>query len=123
MAPKILLVEDDGPTRRSLASFLRGAGYDVAAVPDGQWALDFLSNHPAPSLILLDMLLPVLDGWHFLTEIKQMSKVRKTPILVITGTILTPEWAETHGCVGLLKKPIELDELLAEVSQCLALAP
>jgi two-component system chemotaxis response regulator CheY len=117
MRSTILVVEDNDICREGLAIVLRHEGYEVIAVRDGQEALNVLRAGPAPELILLDMLMPVLDGWSFLQEMAQYPPI---PIIITTGTILTPEWAACHGCFGFLRKPIETDDLLAEVKRCLA---
>ena len=67
--------------------------------------------------------MPVLDGWHFLQEVRRAGGHRRVPIVVVTSTILTREWAHDHGCAGLLRKPVRADELLGEVRDCLARAP
>jgi CheY-like chemotaxis protein len=64
------------------------------------------------------MLMPVLDGWHFLRLLPD-SPGRAPPVVVITGTILTREWAQDNGCAGFLHKPVEEGPLLAEVRRCL----
>ena len=102
-----------------LSDTLRQAGYAVRPAADGREALDRLRHGPAPDLILLDMLMPVLDGWHFLGRLKQEGPQPPPPILIVTGTILTREWAESHGCCGFLRKPTEPEELLEEVRRCL----
>jgi CheY-like chemotaxis protein len=116
----ILIVEDNAIVRGALAICLRKAGYAVATASDGREALDLLRGRPAPDLILLDMLMPVLDGWHFLAQLKQQTDLDGVRIVLTTGTILTPEWAHSHGCVGLLRKPVVEAELLGEVARCLA---
>jgi CheY-like chemotaxis protein len=112
----ILVVEDNDLSREGLTVALRKEGYAVVPVRHGQEALDYLKAGPTPDLILLDMLLPVLDGWHFLQKVSPPS----VPIIIATGTILTREWATTHGCAGFLRKPIATEDLLAEVHDCLA---
>jgi two-component system chemotaxis response regulator CheY len=119
MAQTVMLVEDNGFTRDGLTAILRKNGYDVVAVGNGLEALDRLDAGPAPDVILLDMLLPVLDGWHFLERLKKRTPKDAPPIIVTTGTILTREWAESHGCAGFLKKPIEEKQLLAELQHVL----
>src|SRR5688572_25160603 len=114
----ILLVEDLDDTRTTLTAILEWSGYRVVAVEHGQAALDVLDAGPAPDLILLDMLMPVLDGWHFLERV-QRSPAPVPPIIVITATILTREWAESKGCAGFVRKPADPEELLAEVRRCL----
>ncbi len=111
-----MVVEDNDLSREELALTLRKAGYEVISVHHGREALDYLEVGPSPDLILLDMLMPVLDGWHFL----QKSPHPSAPIIITTSTILTREWATAHGCAGFLRKPISTEELLAEVHRCLA---
>jgi two-component system chemotaxis response regulator CheY len=115
----ILVVEDNDVAREGAAAALQGAGYQVVQAADGQEALDLLRSGPAPDLILLDMLLPVLDGWLFLERLRREGPLPTPPIVITTGTILTREWAGDHGCAGFVRKPIDTDELLAEVRRCL----
>jgi CheY-like chemotaxis protein len=113
----VLVVEDNVASREWLAAILCREGYAVIMSSNGQEAVEYLRAGPPPDLILLDMLMPVLDGWHFLNQIQQDGPL--IPVLVTTGTILTREWAESHGCCGFLRKPIEPEELLDEVRRCL----
>jgi CheY-like chemotaxis protein len=115
----LLVVEDNEVAREGLAAILRREGYAVALATDGQQALDYLVGNPAPDLILLDMLMPVLDGWHFLDQLRRSGRLGSVPILVTTGTILTQEWARDHGCAGFIKKPIDAESLLEEIRRCL----
>ena len=119
MTQTVMLVEDNGFTRDGLTAILRKNGYDVVAVGNGLEALDRLDAGPAPDVILLDMLLPVLDGWHFLERLKKRTDKHAPPIVVTTGTILTREWAESQGCAGFLKKPVEEKQLLDELRHVL----
>lgn len=110
----ILVVEDNDICREEVTGVLRREGYTVMPLCQGQEALEYLENNPAPDLILLDMLMPVLDGWRFLQRLQI-----PVPVIITTGTILTREWAASHGCVGCLRKPIGREELLDEVRCCL----
>jgi CheY-like chemotaxis protein len=115
----ILIVEDNEATRAGLVKVVEAAGYRTASVVNGREALDYLDSRPSPDLILLDMLLPVLDGWHFLEEIQKAKRVA-APIIVTTGTILTRQWAQDHGCAGFIHKPIDVQELLQEIQRCIS---
>jgi CheY-like chemotaxis protein len=115
----LLVVEDNAAARKGLAAFLRAEGFAVVTAADGEEALDRLRAGPAPDLILLDMLMPVLDGWHFLQRLKSDGPDASVPVIVTTGTILTREWAAAHGCAGFLHKPIDPDVLLVEIGRCL----
>jgi CheY-like chemotaxis protein len=116
----ILVIEDDDVAREGLAGLLRHEGYEVATLVNGKQGLDYLRAGPRPDLIFLDMLLPVLDGWKFLEALEHWSKPLDVPIVIATGTILTPEWAAQHGCAGFLRKPIEPDRLLEQTKRLLA---
>ena len=121
MSATLLLVEDDPTARASLTALLEKAGYRVHTAANGQAALDYLESQPPPDLILLDMLLPVLDGWHFLDRLGKLKLEAKPPIIITTGAeIIGPEWAAAHGCAALLHKPIDTVEMLHEIERCLA---
>lgn len=112
----ILVVEDDAIAREGLNVVLRRAGYEVILAVNGEEALLSLRRR-RPDLILLDMLMPVLDGWHFLERLKAETPPPSVPILVVTSTILTREWAKDHGCCGCLRKPIDPVNMLEEVQR------
>src|SRR5262249_8108514 len=113
LSKTILIVEDNAITREGLAVLLARAGYATLTAKDAQEALDTLGRG-APDLVVLDMLLPVVDGWRILQRRDMLVSV-----IVVTGTILSREWAAEHGASGFLKKPVEEAELLAEVRRVL----
>jgi CheY-like chemotaxis protein len=115
----VLVVEDDQAARTGLVTLLQHAGYRPVPATNGRDAFEYLHTHQRPDLILLDMLMLGIDGWQFLQIIQDWSKPLGVPIIVTTGTILTREWAVTHGCAGFVKKPIDADALLTEVKRCL----
>lgn len=115
----LLVVEDDAVTREAVGAVLRREGYNVISAANGEEALARLRSGLQPDLILLDMLMPVLDGWHFLQEIRAEGP-SPIPIIVVTATVLSHQWAEDHGCCGFVRKPIESSSLLAEIRRCLA---
>jgi CheY-like chemotaxis protein len=114
----IMVVEDNAIAREGVAVILRRHGYDVIAFENGLDALNHVAKGAKQDLILLDMVLPLLDGWHFLQRLKALP-VGAMPVVVTTGTILTREWAAQNGCAGFLRKPIEEDELVDEVDRVL----
>jgi CheY-like chemotaxis protein len=115
----LLVVEDNAVAREGLAVVLRREGFRVVPTADGEDALKQLRAGPRPDLILLDMLMPVLDGWHFLDWFRREGPWPPAPVVVVTGTNLTREWAKDHGCPGFIRKPIDAEQLLAEVRRCL----
>jgi two-component system NtrC family response regulator len=85
---------------------------------NGAEALRLLRAGPPPDLILLDMLMPVPDGWHFLERLRQ-ERARPPVVVTTAAAIISREWAQAHGCAGLIRKPIETEQLLEEVRRCL----
>jgi CheY-like chemotaxis protein len=117
--PTILIVEDDPDSRRALETLLEDSGYRVLSAADGSQALKALHAGVMPDLILLDMLLPILDGWHFLDQIRNNARWSSIPIVIMTGIVIGLDWAHDHGCAGFLKKPIDKQRLFQEIQQCL----
>ncbi len=109
----VLVVEDDPSTAQFVESALSDEGYNVRIVSNGAEALRQVEEAP-PAVILLDLLLPVMGGASFLNELR-----RRYPegiaVILMTATREGMEEAETTGAEGLLLKPFELDDLLAEV--------
>jgi len=118
---RLLLVEDSEDTRDTLAFVLRREGYAVETADNGRAALEQVRSAP-PDLILLDMLLPVVDGWQVLRQVQADQQLAGLPIVIVTGTILTREWAEQSGCAGFVGKPVDHGALLEEVRRCLSAA-
>jgi two-component system response regulator MprA len=115
----LLLVEDNEVVREGLAVALRRAGYAVALAGNGQEALSALRGGVRPDLILLDMLVPVVDGWRFLEQRRREPALAAVPVVIMTGVgVASAEWAAGLGAAGLLRKPVETEELLREVRRC-----
>jgi CheY-like chemotaxis protein len=114
----ILVVEDNEVVREGTASLLRAEGYAAATAGHGREALDYLRANPPPDLILLDLTMPVLDGWRFLEELRNEPGASHVPVVVATAAVKR-EGALAKGCAGYLHKPFEIASLLAEVRRCL----
>jgi signal transduction histidine kinase/DNA-binding response OmpR family regulator/HAMP domain-containing protein len=87
----ILVVEDDLPTREALCRTLASMGYAAHAAVNGRSGLDWLTNHPAPNLILLDLMMPEMDGFEFLRVLRQRPAFVDVPVIVVTAKELTAE--------------------------------
>jgi CheY-like chemotaxis protein len=118
----MLIVEDHPIEREGLGAILRAEGYDVSLASNGRDALRHLRDtSPPPDLILLDMMMPVIDGWHFLEKITELKLAPKPHIIVTTGNgSIGKDWVVAHGCSAVVRKPIVIEALLAEVRQVLA---
>jgi len=119
-APVVLLVEDHQSSADGYAELLAGAGYRVARAKDGYEALAKVSHEP-PSVVLLDLKLPKLDGWDLLQRLKADAAMASVPIIVVTGDPLPThhEMARSRGAVAVLSKPIVPGELLTVVRDAL----
>jgi CheY-like chemotaxis protein len=118
MSKTILVAEDDAILRKGMVVLLREEGYTVATAANGKEALDYLCSQPVPDLILLDMLMPVLDGWMFMSELRQMPGCSTIPVVVVTAmTVASKEWTKALGAVDLMKKPVDEQTFLDAVRQ------
>src|SRR2546423_10907651 len=104
----VLVVEDDPPLRRMIGIFLRAAGYLVCAAEDGSRGLA-LARDERPDLMLLDLMLPGLDGWEVLRRIKGDALTAAIPVLVLTASADPPVTQPTPppGAPGLPTQPLE----------------
>ena len=118
---QILLVEDNELNRDMLRRRLQRAGYETLLAADGQEALDVVkSDHPA--LVLLDMNLPVLDGWTVCRRIREDDSVSETPVIALTAHAMAEdrEKAMAAGCDDYATKPIDFPDLLEKIGRLLA---
>lgn len=116
--PTILVVEDDDAARAGLVSLLSPQGYRVIAVPDCKSALDVLARPTSPVLILLDMIVPGMNGWQFIARRSKDPDLEAIPFIIMTGlSIASEEWASAMGASALLTKPINVDVLFEAVRQ------
>jgi CheY-like chemotaxis protein len=120
----LMIVEDDDIQREGLAAVLRNEGYTVIATSDSVDALQLMLQGKVPGLILLDMMIPAPahDGWYFIETRKRFPPLATIPVIIVTGLdIASPEWAAGLGASGLVKKPIAIETLLAEIRRCCGL--
>src|SRR5690242_12916309 len=108
---RLLLVEDDGELRSSLAELLRSDGYDVVGAANGSEALEYLKQAATvPDLILLDLMMPVKDGWQFRIEQKRDPSISSIPVVALSADD-TPK-AAAIDAAAYLKKPFQYSALL-----------
>src|ERR1700726_1812449 len=119
--PKILLVEDNEMNRDMLSRRLQRKGYQVVLAMDGQNGVE-MTQTEAPDLILMDMSLPVLDGWEATRHLKAGSATRHIPIIALTAQAMSSdrEKALEAGCDDYDTKPVELPRLLAKIEALLS---
>jgi CheY-like chemotaxis protein len=115
--PQVLVVDDDDATRAVVALALRQTGYEVALAANGREALDLLRQGPRQALILLDLLMPVMDGWRFLEEQRGDPRLADIPVIVLSAAGDIPRLAADLGPYRYVEKPLLLDELLEAVDR------
>jgi CheY-like chemotaxis protein len=114
-SPSILVVDDDPDFRDWLAAGLEAHGYGVAAVSNGTEALVYLARTHAIRVIILDLVMPVMNGFQFLMQHSQDERLRRIPVIVVTGE---PETEQVvFSMSARFQKPVELPQLLPEVSR------
>jgi CheY-like chemotaxis protein len=110
----VLVVDDDTSILDTVSAILTGEGYDVVSAATGQEALDAVARK-RPVVILLDMRMPVMDGWAVARALH--SQGISVPIVVMTAAESAKRWADEVGAEGYLAKPFGLDELLTTVQR------
>jgi CheY-like chemotaxis protein len=110
----ILIVDDDPDIRDSLKEVLEDEGYEVNGVANGREALDYLRRAPRPCVILLDLMMPVMDGWQFRKEQKQDPAIANIPLIVITATGKRPVLIDADE---LVMKPLDLGRLFEAIER------
>jgi CheY-like chemotaxis protein len=109
----VVVVDDDADVRETVRTLLEARGYRVLTAGNGHEALELLSTHGAPGLILLDLCMPLMSGEQLLGRLQGHPALRETPIVVVSGRDEPPP-AGTRGC---LMKPFRLRELLGVVRE------
>jgi two-component system, cell cycle response regulator DivK len=118
---KILYIEDNEDNFYMLSNRLKRRGYELIAAPDAETGMA-LAKTEAPALILMDLSLPVMDGWEATRRLKAASETRHIPILALSAHSMTGdrEKALAAGCDEFETKPVELPRLLEKIASLLA---
>ena len=120
MTKRILVVEDQEDNRQILRDLLANAGYEMIEAEDGQQALTQAAAHK-PDLILMDIQLPLLDGYEATRRIKADPALNAIPIIVVTSYALSGDEEKAHaaGCDAYVAKPFSPRALLAKIREYL----
>jgi CheY-like chemotaxis protein len=113
---RILVVEDDADLRAVMRDLLEGESYEVVESGDGVDALAKLRSAPPPSLILLDLMMPRMNGWDFMDQVRVFPALRQVPIVVVSA-YGTGDGVRLAGATDYLRKPFEIETLLDVVSR------
>lgn len=115
MSSTVFIIEDDVDTREMLAKFLELEGYHVELASNGRQALDRFSDGAEACVILLDLMMPVMDGWEFRRRQAEDKRLNAIPTIVVSAAgrdRMSQITADAY-----LSKPVDMDELLSRVSQ------
>lgn len=117
-APRITIVEDDRDTREMLRLFLEDEGYHVTVVPNGLRLISSL-HVDTPDLVLLDVIMSWIDGFELCRAIKKNPAFREIPVVFVSARTDSADLEEgfSCGCAAYIKKPIDMDRLLAVVRE------
>jgi CheY-like chemotaxis protein len=107
----VLLVEDDRDIRDAVAAVLEAEGYTVLTAENGQAALSILERGQ-PCVVLLDLMMPIMNGWDFMEEVKKRLRLADLPVVVVSAY----SERRAEGVRRVLKKPLDVNQLLAAVA-------
>mgnify|MGYP000892810154 FL=1 len=114
----LMIVEDDADISEALAEALEDHGHTVIVAADGQEALDKLRAAAVlPRLILLDLMMPVMDGWQFRAAQRQDANLAEIPVVLLSAHVDVRRAAGELGAIAWLRKPVDLQALLAIVTR------
>ena len=111
----ILYVEDEIDTRDAVTFALQHEGFNVFGAANGQTALDYLRSNPPPCLILLDLMVPVMDGWQFMAVRARDPDLLAIPVVIVSAHMSIQRQTTPLKAAGYLTKPIDMERLIATV--------
>jgi CheY-like chemotaxis protein len=115
MSRSILVVDDDRDIRESIGTILTEEGYEVRMAANGLEALRLMGDR-APDLLLLDLMMPIMDGWQVMRVLRADKALQRVPVVVLSAL-------SAPGCVDYIQKPISLDKLIQLVDAVRSKAP
>lgn len=117
MKHHILVVDDDAEIRETIVEMLRDRGYEALGAGDGLEALDALRSRSPWCLILLDLMMPNMDGWEMRKNQLADPAISTIPVVVVSATTDVPQVASSLHAVGFVTKPARLTQLIATVER------
>ena len=113
--PTVMIVDDDDAIREALEDVLSDEGYRIVGMSDGQQALDYLNAEGQPAAILVDLWMPVMDGWKFLDALLDDSRFSRIPLIVLTAA--RDQRARELRVSEVLTKPVQLQQVLSALER------
>lgn len=111
----VLVIEDEKDIREAVAEVLELEGYKVSQAENGQEGLNRLNDVERPCVILLDLMMPVMNGWEFAQTLERHPKFKSIPIVVVSAALSDEKNIRVKSR---LKKPVEINALVEEVKSC-----
>ena len=113
----VMIVEDDPDTQEALSDILSQFGYRSVVTSNGQEALDRLraTGEPRPCIILLDVMMPVMDGWQFRAEQQKDPAIASIPVIFVSADLRAREEVANTGGAGFIPKPVQVRDLMQAV--------
>ena len=118
MSRCVMIIEDDVEIREMIMLVLRAEGYEIATAAEGAEALEKLRAGVQPCVILLDLMMPGVNGWQFHAELMADPRLAHIPVVVVSGASNVAESAKALGAAGYLAKPVSLEALIDGVTRC-----
>jgi len=118
---RILLAEDHSDSRDALRTLLESFGFEVLEAINGRQAVD-VALAERPGMILMDVMMPEMDGFEAIRKLRQSARTRTTPIIVVTATDQEDE-ALSAGANAYVRKPVDIRKLIGLVNNCLTRKP
>lgn len=118
--PVVMVVDDDDAIREALEDVLGDEGYDVIGASDGQQALDYLNGEKRPNAILVDLWMPVMDGWKFLDALLADARFSEIPLVVLTAA--RDQRVRELRVAEVLTKPVQLHQVLGALQRLTTVA-
>lgn len=114
----VLVVDDDAEIRQALLELLEDEDYGVILAANGKEALDLVATGIKPDVILLDVMMPIMDGWHFLSARLKHPELIEVPIIIISAGQEAEREARKVGVFEVAKKPLHVDDLIRRIEDC-----
>lgn len=114
---RLMVVDDDEDIRESYVLFLESAGYEVSTAQNGVVALERLRSGSRPSLIMIDLMMPVMNGWDLRAELLADPSLADIPVVVFSGDYRELARTPPPAIVGVFRKPVDLDALLQTIAR------
>ena len=111
----VMVVEDEADAREAMVELIEGEGFPAVGAVHGQAALDLLKSGTRPSLILLDLKMPVMDGWGFCEALAADERIASIPVAILTASAVYDSLPQRRNGAGLFTKPVDFQRLLALV--------